>query len=129
MKMFCQFCNFCKRDTAHRRRDSKQRLKAVVLPALLILVQGLFVSVGHARDDLKDLRPKSNSSHFFSPAAGGVSLQKATALVRKSTGGRVLSATTNHRSSGIEHRVRVLVDGERVITVTVDANGRIKGRR
>lgn len=126
MKMFC---NLCKRHTAHNKRGYKRRLKAVVLSALLILVQGLFVSASYARGDLQDITPKSNSSNFFSPAAGGVSLQKATAIVRKSTGGRVLSATTNHRSSGIEHRVRVLVDGERVITVTVGANGRIKGRR
>jgi uncharacterized membrane protein YkoI len=64
----------------------------------------------------------------FAPAAG-ISIDKATAIARKHTGGRVLSATPKQRSNGTVYRVRMLVDGQRVVTVTVDQTGRVTGGR
>lgn len=69
--------------------------------------------------------PPANS---FAPAPG-ISIEKATAIARKHTGGRVLSATPKSRSKGTEYRIRMLVDGERVMTVVVDHKGRIKNKR
>jgi hypothetical protein len=79
------------------------------------------------RNELKDLANPSGSSSFA--PAPGISVEKATSIARRATGGRVLSATPKQRSAGTEYRVRMLVDGERVVTVTVDHKGRIKNKR
>ena len=65
-----------------------------------------------------------------SSAAGGLSLRQAMSLAREDTGGRVLSSKSfNSGSQGVQiHQIRLLVDGERVITVVVDAKGRLRRR-
>lgn len=68
-----------------------------------------------------------------SPQAGagpGVTLRQAMALARKNTGGRVLSSKSfNGGKPGAQlHQIRLLVDGERVITVVVDAKGTVRRR-
>ena len=78
----------------------------------------------NGRSDLQQA-PAANG---FAPAPG-ISIERATAIARKHTGGRVLSATPKQRSSGTEYRIRMLVDGERVTTVVVDQRGRIKNKR
>ena len=49
---------------------------------------------------------------------------------RENTGGRVLSSKSfNSGNQGAQiHQIRLLVDGERVITVVVDAQGRVRRR-
>ncbi len=91
-----------------------------------------FAVAGHAAQradetrELKELRGLGqNGGSQFAPRPG-VSLEQATQRARQATGGRVLSATPRQRSNGTEYRVRLLVDGERVITVTVDPRGRVK---
>jgi hypothetical protein len=54
----------------------------------------------------------------------GISLEQATSIVRRQTGGRVLSATP----AGRGYEVRVLVDGKRVKTVFVDSRGNLRSR-
>ncbi len=75
--------------------------------------------------DLPSMKP-SSARQSFAPAPG-ISLEQATSIARKHTGGRVLSASPRVRSQGTEYRVRMLVDGERVVTVTVDHRGRVQG--
>ena len=54
-----------------------------------------------------------------------VSLERATAVAREATGGRVLSA----KPLGADgYRVRVLTEGGRVRTVHVNARGQITNR-
>jgi len=92
---------------------------------LLALVMACAASVHAAEHRNHQGAPSGNS---FAPAPG-ISIEKATAIARKHTGGRVLSATPKTRSSGTEYRIRMLVDGERVMTVVVDPKGRIKNKR
>ena len=77
--------------------------------------------------DLKDLATPNGQSGFVS--SPGISMEKATAIARRHTGGRVLSASPQNRKAGTSYKVRMLVDGERVVTVTVDHQGRVKGKR
>ena len=55
----------------------------------------------------------------------GISLEQATNIVRRQTGGRVLSAAPAGRRG---YEVRVLVDGKRVKTVFVDSRGNLRSR-
>jgi uncharacterized membrane protein YkoI len=60
----------------------------------------------------------------------GVSVRRAIALAREETGGRVLSSKSfNGGTQGAQiYQIRLLVEGERVITVVVDAKGRVRRR-
>jgi hypothetical protein len=105
-------------------------MRFLVFPVLLgclVLPVEAAPARNETRSELKDLANPAGSSSFA--PAPGVSLEKATSIARRHTGGRVLSATPKQRSAGTEYRVRMLVDGERVVTVTVDHKGRIKNKR
>jgi len=52
----------------------------------------------------------------------GISMQQATAIVRRATGGRVVSASPTKKGG---YKVRVVLDGGRVKTYKVDRNGRM----
>ena len=69
---------------------------AFVLPLLLACL-AMPVEAAPARNKLNDNAPAGASS--FAPAPG-ISIDKATAIARSATGGRVLSATPRQRSSG-----------------------------
>jgi hypothetical protein len=56
----------------------------------------------------------------------GVSLEQATNIVRRQTGGRVLSAAPAGRGGQRGYEVRVLVDGKRVTKVFVDDQGNMR---
>ncbi len=104
----------------------KRGFEWLLLPLLVLSLS----TPGHAansRADLPDVSPPP-ASNGFAPAPG-ISLEKATAIARKHTGGRVLSATPKQRSSGTVYRIRMLVDGERVVTVTVDERGQITNKK
>jgi hypothetical protein len=99
--------------------------RLVLLPLLLAMLASPLQAA--ERKGLQDLsRGPAGSS--FAPAPG-ISIEKATAIARKHTGGRVLSASPKTRATGTDYQIRMLVDGERVITVTVDHQGRIKNKR
>ena len=104
--------------------NKRSWLTALALPIFLVC---LSLPVQAAQGRGKELGQPPNSSGFTS--APGISIERATSIARRETGGRVLSATPKQKSSGTEYRIRMLVDGERVITVTVDQHGRIKNRR
>ena len=61
---------------------------------------------------------------------GGVSARQAITLAQEETGGRVLSSKAfNSGGQGAKiYQIRLLVEGERVITVVVDAKGRVRRR-
>jgi len=102
-------------------------LAGVLLSAVLTLP----VHAAESRDGLSSVEQPRNglsSGQSFAPAPG-ISIDKATSLARQKVGGRVLSATPKQRGGNTVYRVRMLVDGERVITVTVDQQGRVKGGR
>jgi hypothetical protein len=101
-------------------------MRFFVLPVLLGCLV-LPVAAAPARNERNDLTNPAGSSSFA--PAPSISLEKATSIARRHTGGRVLSTTPKQRSAGTEYRVRMLVDGERVVTVTVDHKGRIKNKR
>ncbi len=63
-------------------------------------------------------------SQFSAPAA--ITLEQAAEMVRRDTGGRVLSATPSEQGGRRGYDIRVLLDGKRVKKVFVDARG---GRR
>ncbi|MBV1905798.1 MAG: hypothetical protein KUG75_06950 [Pseudomonadales bacterium] len=52
-----------------------------------------------------------------------ISMQQATAIVRRATGGRIVSASPT-KDGGF--KVRVVLDGGRVKTYKVDRNGNMK---
>jgi uncharacterized membrane protein YkoI len=53
--------------------------------------------------------------------ATGMSAEQAASIVQRAYGGRIVSV----KASGSGYNVRVLLDGGRVKTVQVDANGRL----
>ena len=109
--------------------SEKSGLVALLVLVLAALAAPVQAQSANERNELKELRGlTSGSTSRFAPQPG-VSIERATQIARKHTGGRVISATPRERSSGTEYRVRMLVDGERVVTVTVDARGRIKKKR
>ena len=83
-----------------------------------------------AADGLPTVRDltRDAATNSFAPQTR-VSLKQATVIAREHTGGRVLSANTKQRGTLVEYRVRMLVNGERVVTVTVDQNGEVRERR
>ncbi|MEM7079277.1 MAG: hypothetical protein AAF513_11675 [Pseudomonadota bacterium] len=99
------------------------------LTGCIAVVLALLSSTSWAqtRDDLKGMSQDANS--YFVPAKPvGISAEQATAIVREHTGGRVLSTNSRQVGQFMHYRVRVLVNGERVVTLTVDQRGRINRR-
>ena len=108
-------------------------MKSVYVIAGLILVcvtGGSVVAQEH--------RAAAVASKAVAPAAllktprkrSGVSVRRAIALAQEETGGRVLSSKSfNGGAQGAQiYQIRLLVEGERVITVVVDAKGRVRRR-
>jgi hypothetical protein len=63
------------------------------------------------------------------PAGRFVNLNQAIRIVQEESGGQVLSAKSVRGPEGSQrHRIRVLVDGERVTTMVVDQHGRLLRR-
>lgn len=94
---------------------------------LLVCVVTMLAAPGanaQPRDDLQGISRDASSS-YFGAAKPGIGIKRATAIARKHTGGRVLSASPRQAGQAMQYRVRVLVDGERVVTVTVDHDGQI----
>lgn len=98
-------------------------LRLAVLVSLLVLLAQpgrLEASTGS--------EPTANN--FVQPARGAgriVGLNQAIRIAQEESGGQVLSAKSVRRPNGaLVHRVRVLVDGQRVMTMVVEQNGRLR---
>ncbi|MGB0998351.1 MAG: PepSY domain-containing protein [Pseudomonadales bacterium] len=114
-------------------------MKQVLRTFQSLLLLSVVCGVVHAQDrPSKPSLPKAERSAISSGLLGssrsnkavGVSLRQAMALAREDTGGRVLSSKSfNSGNQGAQiHQIRLLVDGERVVTVVVDAKGRVRRR-
>ena len=77
------------------------------------------------------LAPATNN--FVQPTRGSgriIGLNQAIRIAQEESGGQVLSAKSVRRPNGVlHHKVRVLVDGQRVMTMVVDQNGRLRRGR
>ncbi len=115
-----------------RRPFQRWQLKTyAVRPVVLSLFFLVFVSGGTAiaAPKIQDLTKDASTQNGFAPQPG-LSLKEATRIAKTYTGGgRVLSASPMLKPQGVEYRVRMLVDGERVVTITVDNRGRVRQRR
>ena len=109
-----------------KRPTYEKRFLAIVCSVLLACLSFTAVAA-QGGQDLKDLATTNGQSGFVS--SPGISMEKATAIARGHTGGRVLSASPQIHNAGTSYNIRMLVDGERVVTVTVDHQGRVKGKR
>ena len=114
------------RQTHPRRRRVSARL-LVVLGVVCTAVP--FVAVA-ARGP--GIQSPTNANAFMQPnrpAGRFVNLNQAIRIVQEESGGQVLSAKSVRGPEGSQrHRIRVLVDGERVTTMVVDQQGRLLRR-
>jgi len=69
---------------------------------------------------------QAQPNYYTKPA--GMSLEQAADLVRRQTGGRVLSAKAANKNGRPGYEVRVLLDGKRVKQYYVDGQGRMSTR-
>ena len=87
----------------------------------------------------QDRMPRPERSKAIQPSAmlkkpqkigAGISVRQAIALAQRNTGGRVLSSKTFNGvgQNARVHQIRLLVEDERVVTVIVDAGGRVRRR-
>ena len=79
------------------------------------------------------IQAPTNANSFIQPNRSSrrfVSLNQAIRIAQEESGGQVLSAKSVRGPDGSQrHRIRVLVDGERVTTMVVDQQGRLLRRR
>ncbi|MEM7098085.1 MAG: PepSY domain-containing protein [Pseudomonadota bacterium] len=115
------------RRSQKRQHGPSSTLVGLGLALLLCLGQISAVHAANGLPTIKELTQDASNSNFAPQSR--VSLKQATAIARKHTGGRVLSANTKQRGAQVEYRVRMLVNGERVVTVTVDQAGQVRDRR
>jgi hypothetical protein len=78
------------------------------------------------------IQPPTNANAFMQPnrpAGRFVNLNQAIRIAQEESSGQVLSAKSVRGPDGAQrHRIRVLVDGERVTTMVVDQQGRLLRR-
>jgi hypothetical protein len=110
-------------DPAANRRYRVARRMAAALLLLLLPIVALDATAAPAwARSPNPLEPQT----LVKPP--GITLEQATNMVRRETGGRVLSASPVDRGGQRGYEVRVLIDGKRVKNVYVDGDGRIRSR-
>lgn len=108
---------------SHVSTAISRRLLGAILVALSLLVPG---SVLAAPDWTRSAQEQLEPNNLTRPP--GVTLEQAANMVRRQTGGRVLSAAPSSRGGRQGYEVRVLEDGKRVKSYFVDDDGRIRSR-
>lgn len=108
-----------------RRRGVGRHLTVVRHLSVGLLLLGF--SVAHAQSPFRLAAETELKPHTLVEPPG-ISLEQATNIVRRQTGGRVLSAAPAGRGGNRGYEVRVLVDGKRVTTVFVDSRGNLRSR-
>ena len=102
---------------------------------LLLVMGALFTAVPTftlaAREPSN--RAPTNANAFVQPnrsVGRFVNLNQAIRIAQEESGGQILSAKSVRAADGSQrHRIRVLVDGQRVTTMEVDQGGRVLRRR
>ena len=102
------------------RRPRRPALRRAV--AALVVAVGLLPAMASAAPDWRSDALEPNT--LVRPP--GISVERCANIVRRETGGRVLSATPVDRGGRRGCEVRVLVDGKRVRSLFVDSQGRIR---
>lgn len=90
----------------------------------LLLLVALALSV--CLSSAVQAQQQSQPSYYAPPP--GISLEQAADMIRRQTGGRVLSATPIKKNGQRGYNVRVLVDDKRVKQYYVDSEGRVSKR-
>lgn len=100
--------------------------------ALVLSVWALLAgSSAQAQESLwkPHLVPSDVAPNQLAPSnANNLSVERAIRIVRRETGGRVLAASAGKRQGRSGVNVRTLLDGERVATFFVHADGRLQKR-
>ena len=91
----------------------------------LVIAVGNVVSAPSFASEYDDISHKA-ANNFYDAKQSQISPQRAASLAKRHQPGRVLSIKPREKRGG--YHVRMLVDGGRVVTVKVDAKGRVTGR-
>lgn len=105
---------------------SRRRTRACVaaLVCLLVGVAGAAAPATAAPKWMRGAEGEVEPRNLVDPPE--ISLEEATRVVRRQTGGRVLSASPARRGGQRGYEVRVLLDGKRVKNLFVDGEGRVR---
>lgn len=109
----------------------KQQRLSLLAFLLVTSVASLMSSAAQAQEALweQHLTPNELVPSQLAPTnTGSVSVERAIRIVRRETGGRVLAASAGKRNGNPGVNVRTLLDGERVTTFFVHADGRLQKR-
>ena len=93
------------------------RARHLALLLLIHVLPALCIAPGAHAQQSRDSFNYTRSS--------GISVEQAAAMVRRETGGRVLSANPVKKGGQRGFEVRVLIDGKRVRQYYVDSEGRM----
>lgn len=93
----------------------------VMLGCLLML--GWQGTLAHA-DSPVMITARASVNNYVSGQRGSAAAKQAATAARNEVGGRVISVKPQKKGQG--HRVRMLVEGGRVVTVDVDGKGRVR---
>ena len=101
------------------------------MSARLLLVLGVFFIAVPTSALAAQAAPSINSLvQPNRPAGRFVNLNQAIRIAQEESEGQILSAKSVRAADGSQrHRIRVLVDGQRVTTMVVDQRGRVLRRR
>jgi ribosomal protein L34 len=94
---------------------------------LYLLIGLLIVCAGSVQAHATLLVVGASQANNYVNDHGSSQARRAAVAARSHVGGRVISVKPEKRNSG--YRVRMLVDGGRVVTVEVDAKGRVRADR
>ena len=107
-------------------RDMRRHRSAAGLLSGLLLLLALPISAVSA----PGFQPQPPARGFVQPdrrVGRMINLNQAIRIVQQESGGRVLSAKSVQAPNGaLRHHVRVLIDGQRVATLVVDQQGRLR---
>ena len=94
---------------------------------LFLLAGLLIVCTGSVQAHVALLMVGASQANNYVNDQGSSQARRAAAAARSHVGGRVISVKPEKQDNGF--RVRMLVDGGRVVTVKVDAKGRVRADR
>ena len=100
------------------------KMLAVLVTLVIAATMTLSSPAANAAQGYTDITQKAGNNYMANPA--GISAKQAATAARNHIEGRVLSVKPHSKNNG--YRVKLLVDGGRVVTVNVDGNGRVRGR-
>lgn len=103
------------------------RVKKTGTVLVMLMTTGLLtladMNVALAAENYKDITHKA-SNNFVAPGNSSISAKRAASIARRQVDGRVLAIKPQGREGG--WHVRMLAEGGRVVTVTIDPQGRIQ---